>query len=232
MFRVQRIGVRFVFGETDGGARMTLPAGSEDVGFRQVRCRIGRRQHVVMAVAIVAGGHGRGRVRFTQRHGLAVVGVPVMGQPVLVAFAATLVADGLEVVPLRLLNLVRGVTIRANRAALVAPGQQLAMHTMKVGFLDADVAFAAGFGDVGVVDGRVAVHPALDVMHTVAVVAGRRDNQSHLQERAAVDAFHVLRRGLRKLHLVFLRQPRVAVAPGAGLREVQLENRRRRVLHR
>jgi len=41
-----------------------------------------------------------------------------------------------------------------------------------------------------------------------------------------------LRRGLRKLHLVFLRQPWIAMAPGAGLREVQLENRRRRVLHR
>src|ERR1017187_10442590 len=152
-------------------------------------------------------------------------------KPVLVAFAATRVAESLEVVPLRFLNLVRRVTIRANRAALVAPGQQLAMHTLKVGFLDADMAFAAGFGDVGVVDGRVAVHPALDVMHAVAVIAGRRDNQPHLQERAAVDAFHVLRRGLRKLHLVFLRQPRVAVAPGAGLREVQLENWRRRVLH-
>jgi hypothetical protein len=60
MFRVQRIGVRLVFGETDGGARMTLLAGGEDVGFGQVRRRIGRRQHVVMTVAVVAGGHGRG----------------------------------------------------------------------------------------------------------------------------------------------------------------------------
>ena len=211
---------------------MTLPAGGEDVGFRQVRRRIGRRQHVVMAVTVVAGGHGRSHVRLAERHGLAVVGIPVMRQPVLVAFTAARVADGLEVVSFRLLNLVRRVTIRADRAALVAPGQQLAMDALKVGFLNADVALAAGFGDVGVVDGRVAVHSALDVMHAVAVVAGRRDNQSHLQERAAVDAFHVLRCGLRKLHLVFLRQPGIAVAPGAGLREVQLENRRRRVLHR
>ena len=211
---------------------MTLPAGGEDVGFRQVRCRVGRRQHVVMTVAVVAGGHGGGRVRLAKCHGLAVVGVPVMRQPVLVAFAATRVAESLEVVSRRLLNLVRRVAIRANRAALVAPGQQLAVDAFKVGFLDADVAFAAGGGDVGVVDGRVAVHLALDVMHAVAVVAGWRDNQTHLQQRAAMDAFHVLRRGLRKLHLIFLRQPRIAVALGTGLREVQLVNRRRRVLCR
>src|SRR5208283_5109129 len=98
-----------------------------------------------MAVTVVAGGHGRGRVRLAKRHGLAVVGIPVMRQPVLVAFAATRVADGLEVISRRLLNLVSRVAIRANRAALVAPGQQLAMNALKVGFLDADVAFAAGF---------------------------------------------------------------------------------------
>ena len=43
---------------------------------------IGRRQDVVIAVAVVTGGDFRGDVGTAQRHGLAVVGVPVMRQAV------------------------------------------------------------------------------------------------------------------------------------------------------
>ena len=87
---VQRVGVRLVFGEPDRRAGMTLLAGGEDVGLGKMRRRIGRRQDVVIAVAVVAGGDGGRGVGFAQRHGLAVIGVAIMFQPVGVAFAATL----------------------------------------------------------------------------------------------------------------------------------------------
>jgi len=89
------------------------------------------------------------------------------------------------------------------------------VNAFVVSFLDADVALAAGAGDVSMVDGRIAVHRALDVMHAMAVVAGRRHNQTHLQQRVAVDAVHVLVRRLGKFNLVFLREIRVAVTFGA-----------------
>ena len=158
---------------------------------------VGGRQHVVVAVAVVAGGDFGGDVGLAQRHGLAVVGFAVMLQPVLVALAAALVAGHLEVAVLRGLDLVGGVAVGADRAALVAFGQQLAVDALVVGLLDADVAFAAGLGDVGMVDGRLAVHAALDVVDAVAVVAGGGDDQAHLEQGAAVDAVHVLRRRLR-----------------------------------
>ena len=90
IFAVERIGVRLVFRETGRGIRMTLLAGAEDVRFGQTRRGIGRRQHVVMAVAVVTGGDVGGHVRFAQRHGFAVISVAIMFEPVLVAFAAAL----------------------------------------------------------------------------------------------------------------------------------------------
>src|SRR5580765_8067225 len=47
-----------------------------------------------------------------------------------------------------------------------------------------------------------------------------------------MDAVHILRRGLRVLHLVLLRQALVAVAIGAGAGQVQFENWRIDVFRR
>ncbi len=55
-----------------------------------------------------------------QRHGLAVVGVAVMRQPVGVAFAAAFIADGFEIIALRIHDFMRGVTIRADRSTRIA----------------------------------------------------------------------------------------------------------------
>ena len=233
MLLVQGIGVRQVLGEARRRLRMTLPAGVDDVGFRQVRGRVRRRQHVVMAVAVVTGGDRRRDVRFAQRHRLAVVGFLVMGEPVLMTTAAAFIAHQLLEVPaLRRLDLVRRMAITANRPARIALGEQLAVDALLVNLLDADVAFAAGLGDVGVVDGRTAIDAALDVVDAVAIVAGGRDDQPHLQQRPPMNALGVLRRRFRVLHPVFTGQAGIAVALGAGLRQVQLEHRRRRVLHR
>ena len=183
-----------------------------------------------MTVAVVAGGHGGRDVGFAQRHGLAVVGVPVARQPVGVAFAAARVADGFEIVALGIHDVMRGVTVRADRPARITLREQLPVNAFVVGFLDANVAFPAGLRDIRVVDGRVAIHGAFDVVRAVAIVAGRRDDQPHFEQRLTVDAVQVLRRGLRMLHLVFARQVGVVVAPRASLREIQFEQRRRRVL--
>ena len=126
----------------------------------------------------------------------------------------------------------RRVAIRADRPARIAFGQQLAVNALVVSLLDTEMAFAAGPGDVGVVDGRIAVHGAFDVMHAVAIVARRRDNQTHFEQRLPVNAVHVLRRRFGMIDLVFLRQARIAVALGAGERQVHLEHRRCRVLDR
>ena len=147
-------------------------------------------------------------------------------------FAAPLVADGFEIVAVRVHDLMRGVAIRADRPALVAFGQQLSVDALVVSLLDAQMTFAAGLGDIGVVDGRITIHVALDVMHAVAIVARGRHNQAHLDQRLPVDAVHVLRGRLGILHFVFLRQPWIAVAFGAGVRQVHFENRRSRIIDR
>ena len=80
---VERVGVGLVFGEPDRRGGMTLLARGQDVGLGEPRGRVGGRQHVVMAVAVVAGGDIGGDVRLAQGHGFAVVGVAIMLQPVL-----------------------------------------------------------------------------------------------------------------------------------------------------
>jgi transposase-like protein len=50
-------------------------------------------------------------------------------------------------------DLVRAMTVNADRPARVAHREQLAMNAFFVSFLDADMALAAGLGDVRMVDG-------------------------------------------------------------------------------
>src|ERR1043165_5680839 len=185
-----------------------------------------------MAMAVVASGDVGGDIGLAQGHRLAVVGVAIMFELVFVAFAAAFVAGHFEMAVLGGLDFVGGVAIGANRPALIALGEQLSVHALIVNLLDLDMTFAAGLGHVGVIDRRVAVHPALDVVHAVAIVARRGDNQAHLQQRAAVDAVHVLGGNFRILDLIFPGEARIAVAGGASLGKVELEDRRIGLLYR
>src|SRR5690349_9462162 len=97
MFSIERIGVRFILGETRSGTRMTALARREDVGLRKMRRGIGWRKDIVMPMAIVTGSDVRGDARFAQCHGFAVIGFAVMFEPVLMAFAAALVTRHFEV---------------------------------------------------------------------------------------------------------------------------------------
>ena len=99
------------------------------------------------------------------------------------------------------------------------------MDALQVCLFDANVAFAAGLGDIDMVDRRFAVHRPFDIVDAVAVIAGGSDDEAHLEQGTPVNAVHVLCRRLGILHLVFLRQPRIAVALGAGPRQVQFEDR-------
>jgi hypothetical protein len=77
-------------------------------------------------------------------------------------------------------------------------------------------------------NGRIPIHAALDIVHPVAIVAGGRHNQSHLQQTTAMNAFQVLGGRLGMAHAVFGRQSGVGMTTRAGLREVEFEDRRSR----
>ena len=218
--------MRLVGRELCPDPRVALAAGGDDAGAGEVRPGVGDGEDVVGTVAVVAGGHVRGDVRPAERHGLPVVGFPVVLEAVLVAAPADLVALALEMHAAGRLDLVRRVAVGADRPALVALGQELPVHALVVDALDADVALAARARDMGVVGPGALVDAALDVVHAVAVVAGRGDDQAHLQQRPAVDAVEVVHSGVRVSDPVLVGQLRVAVAGGAGPGQIELEDRR------
>ena len=155
-----------------------------------------------------------------------------MFQAVGVAFATTLVADAFEIVAGRIHDLMGAVTVNAHRPARIALREQLAVNAFIVSVLDADVALAAGPGDVRVVDRRIAVHAPFDAVRAVTIIARRCHDQTHFQQRGAVDAVHVLIRRFGKFDLIFLREIRVAVAFRARRRQIHFIDRGRKIFHR
>ena len=232
MHLVHRIRMRLKLRELRRRARMTLLARRQNVRGRKMRGRIGRRQHIMVTVAVITGRHFRRHIRLAQRHRLPVIRLPVMFQPVLMALAAALVAKLFEMAAVRRLDLMRTVAVRADRPPAVALHQQLPVHALIIDALHLHMALPAGLGHVDMVNGRIPVHIAFDRMRTMAVVARRRHDQPHLQQRPPVDAVHVLRGRLRKFNLVFLGKIRVAVAFRARGRQVQLVHRALGILHR
>src|SRR5262245_50101448 len=110
-----------------------------------------------MPVAVVTRSDIRSDIGFAQGHCFAVIGVAIMSQAVLVAAAATLVAGHFEMAVFGGFDLVRGVAVGTDRATFVALGQQLAMHALVIGLFDANMAFAAGLGDVRRMNGGITV---------------------------------------------------------------------------
>lgn len=145
---VHRVGVRAEFGETGSSSWMTFLTGGDNVVGCKMRCRIAARQDIVVAVAVVASGNILGLVCLAQGHGLAVIGLAIVVEAVLVALATTLVAGRFEMREARPLDLMRAVAIRTDRPASVALGKELSMNAFIVDLLDAKVTFSAGVGDV------------------------------------------------------------------------------------
>ena len=134
-----------------------------------------------MPVTIKARGDCGGDHGLAQGHRLAVVSVAIVFEPIFVAFAAALVAHHFEMTILGRLDAVGRVAIRADRTALVALGEELAVDALLVNLFDADMTFAARLRNVSVIDGCVSIHTAFDVVNAVTIVAGRRDDEPHLE---------------------------------------------------
>src|SRR4029079_3856100 len=131
----------------------------------------------------------------------AVVRITIMGEAIFVAFAAALVAGHFEMAVLWCFNFVCSVAVSADRATCVPLCHQLPVHALVIGLFDSHMAFATGLGHVGGVNWRVPIDRAFDVMRPMAIVAGGRDNEAHVEQRPAVDAVHVLAGSLGVLHL-------------------------------
>ena len=155
-----------------------------------------------------------------------------MREPVLVAAAAALIAERLEMPAGWFFDLVGRMTVGTDGTPLVALDQQLPVHALVIDLFDADVTLSAGPRDVGVVRARTFVDVALDVMHPVAVVAGRRHNQTHLQKRPAVDAVPILDGGVSVSDAVFVGQTRIVMARRARVRQIQFKHWRVDLLDR
>jgi hypothetical protein len=168
---IPRVRMRLVLGELDAHSRVALLARSEDPPRREPGAGVGFREHVMVPMAIVARRDVRGHVRPAQGHCLAMVGLAIVRQAVLMAFAADLIALRLERFPCRDLDLVGAVAIRADRAARVPLCQEHPVDALVIDRLDAQVALTAGLRDVRVVRARALVHAALDVVDSMAVVA-------------------------------------------------------------
>src|SRR5262245_40399581 len=110
----------------------------------------------------------------------------------------------------------RRVTVAADRSVL-AFGHETPMHTLVINFLNLDMAFTTSLGDVSSVNRRITVHRSFDIVHSVAIVAGGRHNQTHLHQSPPVNALLVLIGSLGIPHPVFAGYSFVAVTVGAGL---------------
>ena len=107
----------------------------------------------MMAVTVVASRDVGCDVGFAQRHGLAVVGIPVMKETVLVTLTAPTIADLFEMGGAVKFDFVSGMAIGADRSARVAAQQELTMHASVVNLLDPNMAFSTGVRHVRFMNG-------------------------------------------------------------------------------
>ena len=84
---VERIGVRLVLRELHAHARMALLAGGDDPERGQPGPRVADGENIVVAVAVVTRRDIRGHVGPAEGHGLAVVSLAIVREPVRVAHA-------------------------------------------------------------------------------------------------------------------------------------------------
>ena len=174
----------------------------------------------MVPVAVITGGDLRRIVGGPQGNGLAMIGLHIVLQAILMAFATALITGGLEESSGLGFDLVRTVAVCADRSAGIPFRQELTVDALHVSGFHAHMAFATGVGDMGMVDRGVTIDAAADIVHPVTVIAGGGDNQSEFEQGSAMDAFHVLVGRLWELHFVFRRQVGVAVAARTGGRQV------------
>lgn len=186
----------------------------------------------MVSVAVVASRDVGSDIGTSERHGFAVKGVMITLQTILVATAAPLVTLGFEVILSGILDRVRAMTIGADRRAGISARQQSTMNALIVRFFHAHMAFATRLANIRMIDGRSLVHAPFDVMNSVTIIAGGSHNKPHLEKGSSMSAVRKLGYGQWLWHAVVARELLITVAPGTGLREIEFEHRRIRMLHR
>ncbi len=185
---IMRGGVRLEAEEALGRVEVALLTRLQTVGRIDSRPRIVDALNRVIAVAVEAlGGIGE-----AERVDLAVVRALVRGQFLLVAAAAVLGDQELRLVEERILNVVRGVAVRADRRLRVALEQNLlSMHRGLVLSELGRVTGAAGVRQIEPPPVIVRRVPWIDVVRIVAVVAGCVGVRLIDLARLRVDRLHV-----------------------------------------
>src|SRR4051812_32019614 len=78
IFPVEWVRVRLVLRKTLIGRGMTLLARAQNVRRRKPGFGIGGGQYIMMAMAVITGSYIGCHIGFAERHGFAVVGIPIM----------------------------------------------------------------------------------------------------------------------------------------------------------
>ena len=182
------VGVRLELHEARRRVEMALLAGLQAVVRMHARCRIVHALDRVAAVAVEAlGGIGE-----AQRVDLTVVGPHVGLQLLVVAIAAVLGDQQPGRVERRVLDVVRGVAVRADRRFRIAVLQRLlAVHRGLVGLELLGVARAAGIRQIEPPPVPVGAALRIDVVGFVAIVAGGVGARLIFLVGLRVDRLHV-----------------------------------------
>ena len=163
------VGVRLERQEALGRVDMAVLAGLQPVGRKDARRRVRYALDVVAAVAIEALG-GEGEAQLVD---LAVIGVEVGGEFLLVAIAAVLGDGELGRGQERILDVHSVMAIRAHRRLRIAVLQHLlAVHRIAIDLELLGVALAAGVRQIEPPPVIIGGALRIDVMRVVAIVAG------------------------------------------------------------
>lgn len=98
----------------------------------------------MMPVTIMTGGN----VRAPESNGLTVESLPVTFQSILMTGSAFMINSESKLGALRGIDFMRSMTINARGTVFASGGEQSAVNTLCVLFLNQDVALPACFGDL------------------------------------------------------------------------------------
>ena len=210
------VGMGLVLDEACISSGVAAAAGGNEVRFVDRRVGIGGGQDFVRPVAIpAAGGFGVA----AEQAELRVEGVAVGGE--FIAMAGSADGRGLhaEVRGGGFDDAVGGVAVGADRRAGVAGGDGFTVHAFLILLIDADVATAAGSGNIGAVRRAMRVGVAEDFVRAVAAGAVGGDQKAFFAEGEAVNRVNVEVVDVGEVE--FLRHGGVAVAAPAGFGDIQ-----------
>lgn len=198
--------MRLIRGKLLINPRMTLRTGTDNFSFGQTGAWVCHRKYIMVTVAVVTGSDVRGLIRLPQSHGFAVISFAVMLEPILVTFPAALITQLFEMSRGRFFDIMGTMAIRADRAQFITFDEELPMDTRVIGFLDAQMTFTARLRNIRMIGMRILINAAFDIMDAMAIIAGRRHDEPHFNQRATMNTIEVMARGIRFPHAISLGQ--------------------------